>query len=101
MQNLYRDQAIASVSSTYCTHSTEAQFLGFINGYLWLIGGYINLSGTEAASRGQSLEVVDKEIWRYDPMLSNWKKIETTGEPPKTMASHAACSFDKVIKYFF
>ena len=46
------------------------------------------------------LEGVDKEIWRYDPMLSNWKKIETTGEPPKTMASHAACSFDKVIKAF-
>ena len=43
------------------------------------------------------MEVVDKEIWKYDPMLSNWNKIETTGDPPKTMASHAACSFDKVV----
>lgn len=76
----------------------NAKYSGFINGSLWLIGGYIKLSGNEVGSHGQIMEVVDKEIWRYDPMLSNWMKIETTGEPPKTMASHAACSFDKVVK---
>lgn len=68
--------------------------LGFINGYLYLIGGYIHFMPLARGlpARVPMLEVVDKEVWRFDPMLSNWKKMEVEGEPPKTMASHALCS---------
>ncbi|CAG5103930.1 Oidioi.mRNA.OKI2018_I69.chr1.g1006.t1.cds [Oikopleura dioica] len=73
-------------------HPRSGHRLCFINGYLWLIGGYVHFLPLSRGPRVPMMEIVDKEVWRFDPMLSNWKKMEVEGEPPKTMASHALCS---------
>lgn len=60
------------------------------NGVIYSFGGWNPGSQTLEQENTAMQKSLFKELWRFDPIRKEWTLLETTGQHPEQVASHAA-----------